>query len=116
MRFFFLLLGVGKEDLQTLATEFMKNRPATTSRYYVQIWAQREASRISMKCYGTFNITDALKSTKVPSPGKIKSWFNNQKEIVRKDFGTLVEDENLAKAIIQYGKILFLIYISCLDL
>ena len=85
----------------------MKNRPATTSRYYVQIWAQREASRISMKCYGAFNISDALKNTKVPSTARIKSWFNNQKESVRKDFGTCVEDEELAQAIVRYGKLVF---------
>jgi hypothetical protein len=82
----------------------MKNRPATTSRYYVQVWAQREASRISMKCYGTFNISNTLKNTKVPSQGKVKEWFNSQKENIRHDFGDLVEDEELVQAIDQYGK------------
>ncbi|XP_066934202.1 uncharacterized protein [Clytia hemisphaerica] len=94
------LAGIEKEDLKTVAMQFMKNRPSTTSRYYVCIWAQREASRLSMKCYGAFNISDtALKNAKVPTPDETKKWFTQHKAAIKADFGEEIEDEELMKEI-----------------
>lgn len=90
------LAGVGDEDLETLAKQFMKNRPSTTSKYYVQVWAQREASRLSMKCYGEFNLmSNFLEKAKVPSAEKLKEWISSQKLKIKKDFGNSIEDEDL---------------------
>ena len=96
-----------KEDLKTLATQFMKNRPATTSRYYVQIWSQREALRISMKCYGTFNINNALKNSKVPTCAQTKQWISDQTKEIQKDFGVLLDDEELIQEIEEQGMLKF---------
>ncbi|XP_066924389.1 titin homolog isoform X3 [Clytia hemisphaerica] len=94
------LAGVEREDLKTVAMQFMKNRPATTSRYYVCIWAQREASRLSMKCYGSFNISDtAIKKAKVPTPEETKAWFVKHKAAIQDDFGEVIKDDELVKAI-----------------
>jgi len=90
---------MGDENLETLATEFMKNRPSTTSKFYVQNWAQRETARLSMKCYGSFNLDDKHLNSKVPSSEDVQKWYQRQTLQVQKDFGEEINDQELLEAI-----------------
>lgn len=48
------IVGLGEENLETFCTSFMKHRPTTSTKSYVVNWSEREAARLSMKCYQTF--------------------------------------------------------------
>jgi len=48
------LVGAGGENTAAIARDFMKHRESTSMKFYIQHWANREAMRISMKCYNTF--------------------------------------------------------------
>ena len=75
------IAGVGNEDMKTVAHVFMKHRPETCKKFYVQNWANRESLRISMKCYDKFtifskdvrdNAIKARQESKVEEPTKEK--------------------------------------------
>ena len=93
------LVGMGDENLEILATQFMKNRPSTTSKFYVQNWAQRETARLSMKCYGNFKLDDKCLNSKVPSPEDVQKWYQRQTLQVKNDFGEEIDDQELLQAI-----------------
>lgn len=48
------IAGMGEENLEMLSTAFMKHRPITARKSYIVNWSEREAARISMKCYQKF--------------------------------------------------------------
>ena len=93
------LVGYGQENLEILATQFMKNRPSTTSKFYVQNSAQREAERLSLKCYGTFKLDDTQFKGKVPTKDDVRKWFDQQSSHIRKYFREEMNDPELLEAI-----------------
>jgi len=80
----------------------MKNRPSTTSKFYVQNWAQREAVRLSMKCYNKFNLDDMNLKSHIPSQDQVKSWVKRQVSKINADFDENLEDQELFDAIDNY--------------
>ena len=90
---------MGDENLDTLASQFMKNRPSTTSKFYVQNWAQRETVRLAMKCYGNFKLDDKHLNSTVPTSDEVQKWYQRQTSQVKKDFGEEIIDEELIAAI-----------------
>jgi len=48
-------------------------------------------------------MSSALKNVKVPSCDETKNWVMSQKKQICKDFGSVVEDEDLFKAIDEQG-------------
>ena len=45
------LISLGKGDLENIAYAFAKHDKKTCCRFYVQFWNNREAVRLSWKCY-----------------------------------------------------------------
>lgn len=86
------LAGYQGEAIEVVSRQFMKNKPSTCAKYYVQTWEQREASRLSMKCYGTFNLQPPQS---VISPKQVEDWVNGRISNIKKDYGIKLEDENL---------------------
>lgn len=103
------LAGYGNEDLDTFAMKFMKHKPSTAIKSYIKNWSQRESVRISMKCFKTFNLDDAMDIEKTyheitgkscsPTPIKVFTWLKKQKERIDTDFGNHVYDDALEQAI-----------------
>ena len=102
------LAGMGNENLEKLATVFMKHKPDTCRKFYVKNYANRESLRISMKCYDAFKLNpktaDAANSLrskalkrKIPSLKEVKAWVNNQESLIKDKFGVGLLDDELNK-------------------
>ena len=89
------LAGYKGEKLEVLARQFMKNKPSTCAKYYVQNWKQREASRLSWECYGTFQLEAAQPVTK----NEVKSWLHQQQQRIEKDFDVNLDDQKLLEMV-----------------
>lgn len=97
------LVGLGEENLKTLAETFMKNKESTTRKFYVQHWANRESLRLSMKCMDHFkmnqhekalilqrkNIDSRLSTSRIA----VENWFGVLKEKIRDFSGEEIEDD-----------------------
>ena len=80
----------------------MKNKESTTAKYYVQIWSQREAKRLSMKCFNQFSLDrldDVMANAKVPTSAETTKWLKNQQMQIEKDFGNQLDDQALLNLI-----------------
>ena len=104
------LAGLGDENLSTMAHVFMKHREETCKRFYVQHWANREALRISMKCFDKFNLNisenvkkEALElrseqmKSKMPTKSKVRRWLSKIISSIKSTFGEEYEDEEIEK-------------------
>ena len=48
------LVGISGEDCDAVAQHFMKHRPSTSRKFYINRWATIESMRIAMKCHSRF--------------------------------------------------------------
>lgn len=79
------LVGMEGENCDNIAQFFMKHRPETSRKFYINNWAKQESLRIAMKCYSRFITNPDLEKVskernemmKCPPPtlNKIKNWL-----------------------------------------
>ncbi|XP_066924386.1 uncharacterized protein [Clytia hemisphaerica] len=100
------LVGVDGENSDNVALHYMKHRPGTSRKYYTAYWENREALRISMKCYSKFlpsketerivaDRNRMLAQQKPPSKNDMKKWFNNMAKLIQGSTGKKYTDDRL---------------------
>lgn len=82
-------------DLDIVARTFMKNKPATTLKYYVHNYFQREQIRLSMKLFGSHEVHQ----TNPVSKESVKLWLAEMKKRIKRDFNEDYCDPQLVNAI-----------------
>ena len=92
-----------------LARTFFKNRESTLTSYYTLNWIQREAVRLSWKCYQKFTLSDEEKKIVAvqeklyerPPPTKtaVKAWFNKHLDHLKSsaDVNSIDDGSDLAE-------------------
>ena len=122
------LTAARNEPVDSLAHNFMKNRPSTTAKFYIQSWNNRESLRMAMQCSDDFTVSSANESTQSEqsdstvssatgevsyldimesSPEKVSEWVAQQSEQILKDFDELIFDDNLETALESNYKLNF---------
>ncbi|XP_066926114.1 DNA ligase 1-like isoform X2 [Clytia hemisphaerica] len=95
-------------DFDVFATHFMKHKPSTSRKFYVQRYMQREAILMSLKCYDAFGIDENLKKAALAVRAKVKSgktkpevvreWMKENAKLFAKERGVTtkeMEDDDL---------------------
>jgi len=111
------LTAARNEPVDSLAHNFMKNRPSTTAKFYIQSWNNRESLRMAMQCVEDFTISNVTESTTQSeisdstvssatsnesfleimeaSPEKVSEWIAKQSEEILETFNEMILDDNL---------------------
>ncbi|XP_066911330.1 uncharacterized protein [Clytia hemisphaerica] len=104
-------------DFDTFATHFMKHKPSTSRKFYVQRYMQREAILISLKCYDAFGINESLRKAATtirkkikpgkPKPELLRTWMkDNAKRFAQENGVTNKElsDDELEQELQKFEK------------
>ena len=100
------LVGIGGEDCNQVAEQYMKHRPSTSKKFYIMHWENRQAIRYSMKCYTSFvkdkgNIEGLVKKRErvmeqlMPTKRAIQEWLKKNSDRI----GEKVQDDGLLACI-----------------
>lgn len=100
------LVGVAGQDSDIVALHFAKHCPATSRKYYMAHWSNREALRLSMMCYTRFRgettfgddiVKERNEMLKKPPPSmkKIVTWLSGMTKALCKITGEDFQDKDL---------------------
>ena len=101
------LISLGKGNLENIAYAFAKQDKKTCRRFYVQFWNNREAVRLSWKCYEMLRpLTEddkkavqvrekSLEKKLVPSVQDIRKWYETKKNLIKVTSKLDARDEGL---------------------
>lgn len=102
------IVSLGRENISTIASCFGKHSEKVCKKHYVQHYSERDAARLSWKCYKMYKPKDdmkkaaevrnkAIQKARIPSAWKIQKWME---EIIRKIqllTNFTIEDTNVMK-------------------
>ena len=88
------LICLGKDELENIAHCFAKHDKKVCKRFYVQFWNNREAVRLSWKCYSMYkylsemdqkavNQWENILGKKVLPSSDIKRWYEQKKNMIK---------------------------------
>ena len=110
------LIMLGEDTLDNIAHCFAKHSTQTCKKFYVQFFSNREAARLSWKSWQMFKPIakeeekairmrqSKLSKTSIPTPEKIKSWYEQLRNVLKLSEDLDLDDKGLDVLIAQFSK------------
>ena len=109
------LIMLGEDTLDNIAHCFAKHSKETCKKFYVQFFSNREAARLSWKCFQMLNPIkkeeqraiemrqSKLSKCSIPTAEKVKSWYQEIKNILKLSKDLDLTDKGLEALIKEFS-------------